>query len=360
MSASILGTAVAALAVGIAAGYFWQIWSNRHERRIDNHARAIVEGMPGHGWSNDPSGRFTYVSPPALRYYGLEDRFIKMSDFRQGRFHEAYAEMLSKIIHPDDLQGTLDHWGETLRQGTPATYEYRLRRYDGVYLWHRLAVHPARDGNGNITAWYGTQIDIEDQKVAELALRRREQELQKLVEALPANIWACDLDGHVTHFSKRLEKFFGCQLEDIPYVERRVSRANPGLIHPEDAGLAEDLLNHSLATGQPLSGRYRMRRADGVYRWTEQRGELLRDRDGNPVQWYGVAIDIDDLKREEDALRYREQELRLLVDTIPMMIWTVGHDQGTTYFNKPLLEFTGISPDKGEDTRGIDATRAMA
>ncbi|WP_312948468.1 PAS domain-containing protein [Agrobacterium sp.] len=359
MPVSIILTAFSALTIGFTCGYYWRVWSNRKERVIDKHARAIVEGMPGHGWSNDPEGKFIYVSPPALRYYGLEDSFIKMSGYDPDRFHDAYAEMLGNIIHPDDLQGTLDHWAVTLKSGTPATYEYRLRRHDGVYLWHRLAVHPSRDANGDITAWYGTQIDIEDQKVAELALRKRETELQVLIDALPVNIWCCDLNGYVTHFSKRLQDFFGCQLDDIPFEERRVSRANPGLIHPDDAGLAEDLINDSIATGKPLSGRYRMRRNDGTYRWTEQRGELLRDVDGNPVQWYGVAIDIDELKREEDELRYREQELRLLVDAIPMMIWTVGNEKGITYFNKHLLKFTGIAPDSGDDFRGLDATRAM-
>ncbi|WP_075291989.1 PAS domain-containing sensor histidine kinase [Pararhizobium arenae] len=360
MPTSMLVIVVHALIFGFIGGYVWHMWSTRRERTVDKYARAIVEGMPGHGWSNDPSGRFTYVSPPALRYYGLEDTFIKMSGYPVGNFHEAYAEMLAHIIHPDDLQGTLDHWAATLQSGRPATYEYRLKRHDGVYLWHRLAVHPSRDQDGNITAWYGTQIDIEDQKVAELALRKREKELQILIDALPANIWCCDLDGYVTHFSKQLQEFFGCQLDDIPFEQRRVTRSNPGLIHSEDAALAEDLLRHSLATGEPLSGRYRMRRHDGVYRWTQQRGELLRDDEGNPVQWYGVAIDIDELKREEDALRYREQELRLLVDAIPMMIWTVGREKGITYFNKQLLEFTGITPDTGEDIRGLDATRAMA
>ncbi|MEB2848051.1 PAS domain-containing protein [Endobacterium cereale] len=360
MPTTIFLTTLFALTFGFTCGYFWRLWSNRHERIIDKHARAIVEGMPGHGWSNDPEGKFIYVSPPALRYYGLEESFIKISGYHPDQFHQAYAQMLSTIIHPDDLQGTLDHWSVTLKSGLPATYEYRLRRHDGVYLWHRLAVHPSRDQNGNITAWYGTQIDIEDQKVAELALRQRERELQSLIDALPVNIWCCDLNGYVTHFSTRLQTFFGCRLDEIPFEERRVSRTNPGFIHPDDAGLAEDLIKESIATGQPLSGRYRMRRNDGAYRWTEQRGELLRDADGNPVQWYGVAIDIDELKREEDDLRYREQELRLLVDAIPMMVWTVGNENGITYFNKHLLSFTGISSDTGDEFRGLDATQAMA
>ncbi|WP_328518486.1 PAS domain-containing protein [Pararhizobium qamdonense] len=360
MPTHILLTVICAVIVGFASGYVWRVWSTRHERLVDKYARAIVEGMPGHGWSNDPDGRFTYVSPPALRYYGLDDSFIKMNGFKRGQFHEAYANMLAQIIHPEDLQGTLDHWAKTLKSGEPATYEYRLRRWDGVYLWHRLAVHPARDDAGSITAWYGTQIDIEVEKVAELALRKREQELQRLIDALPVSIWCCDLDGYVTHFSKRLQTFFGCELDDIPHSQRRVSRSNPGLIHPDDAGLAEDLLKHSLETGEPLSARYRMRRADGIYRWTEQRGELLRDADGKPLQWYGVAIDIDALKREEDALRYREQELRQLIDVIPMMIWTVGDERGNTYFNKPLLTFTGITPEDDTGTDGLDAGRAMA
>jgi C4-dicarboxylate-specific signal transduction histidine kinase len=53
----------------------------------------------------------------------------------------------------------------------------------------------------------------------------------------------------------------------------------------------------------------RFRRADGEYRWHEGRGEPLRDRQGNIVQWYGLSVDIDEAKKAEDRLRRSESHL---------------------------------------------------
>ena len=67
--------------------------------------------------------------------------------------------------------------------------------------------------------------------------------------------------------------------------------------------------------------KYRMRRADGAYRWAECRVEPRRDQEGAVVQWYGVSLDIDDEARAQEALRDRERELSLLVDMVPSHLW---------------------------------------
>ena len=69
--------------------------------------------------------------------------------------------------------------------------------------------------------------------------------------------------------------------------------------------------------------KYRLRRADGVYRWVEGRAEPLRDQDGAIVQWYGVSIDIDDQVRLYSELEEREARIRRLVDSdiIGIVIW---------------------------------------
>src|SRR5260370_40861895 len=54
---------------------------------------------------------------------------------------------------------------------------------------------------------------------------------------------------------------------------------------------------------------FRLRRADGEYRWHHTRGEPLRDRQGNIIQWYGLSIDIDEAKKAEDRLRRSEAYL---------------------------------------------------
>src|SRR3546814_5666471 len=68
--------------------------------------------------------------------------------------------------------------------------------------------------------------------------------------------------------------------------------------------------------------KWRMRRADGVYRWMAASAEAMRDQDGHIAQWYGLCHDIDDQLQAEEALRKREQELLQLVDALPVHIWS--------------------------------------
>jgi PAS domain-containing protein len=74
-------------------------------------------------------------------------------------------------------------------------------------------------------------------------------------------------------------------------------------------------------TGDTFFMKYRLRRADGVYRWMSSRAEPLRDHTGRIVQWYGLCHDIEDLVTAQEALRERERELSLLVDMVPSNLW---------------------------------------
>ena len=65
-------------------------------------------------------------------------------------------------------------------------------------------------------------------------------------------------------------------------------------VHPDDATEFREALRRCLVTGESFAMRYRLRRADGVYRWMSSRAEPMRDQDGRIVQWYGLCHDIDD------------------------------------------------------------------
>src|SRR5260221_106309 len=86
----------------------------------------------------------------------------------------------------------------------------------------------------------------------------------------------------------------------------------------------------------------------------------MRDAEGRVSRWYGLLIDIDDRKRAEEDLRSSEQNLRLIVDSIPGLVWTMTptgeveqvNRQVLDYFGKPLEKFKGctqfIHPDDRE------------
>ena len=77
-------------------------------------------------------------------------------------------------------------------------------------------------------------------------------------------------------------------------------------VHPADFPETAKAFYHAIQTGTPYEGEMRLRRADGEFRWHHARNEPLRDRQGRIIQWYGLAVDIDERKKAEDRLRRSE------------------------------------------------------
>ena len=74
--------------------------------------------------------------------------------------------------------------------------EYRLHRAsDDSYHWYLARAIPWRDANGTILGWFGSAIDIDDQKRAEEELAKSKAMLQATIDCLPFNFFAIGLDG---------------------------------------------------------------------------------------------------------------------------------------------------------------------
>jgi DNA-directed RNA polymerase specialized sigma24 family protein len=81
------------------------------------------------------------------------------------------------------------------------------------------------------------------------------------------------------------------------------------IFHPDDAEPVGNVLGRCLRTGEHFSMRYRLRRADGSFRWMSGRAEPMRDEGGRIIQWFGLCHDIDDQIHAEDALRRASDQL---------------------------------------------------
>jgi hypothetical protein len=271
----------------------------------------IIESMPGHAWSADATGRFTYVSPNTLAFLGNAREDLNTPD------HEDEFGW-RRVVHPDDYDRVAAKWRHCLETGDHYDTEHRLRRADGVYRWFRNSGRPSRDSQGRITQWYGTTMDIDDQKRAEAALRDRERELSQLVDMVPSHLWRLTPDGEPTFFNKRMVDFLGLDVADTDRPGMSRLDAIIETVHPDDAAKFRDALDRCFVTGESFAMRYRLRRADGVYRWMSSRAEPLRDEDGRIVQWYGLCHDIDDQVRAEEDLQKSERRYRDLFHYMPI------------------------------------------
>ena len=153
--------------------------------------------------------------------------------------------------------------------GEPFANKYRMRRADGAYRWvdgRRGAAARSRTERSCI----GTQFP--STSTMRCGHRRRcangKRELSQLVDMVPSQLWRLSPEGEPIFFNKRMIEFFGLDVGDLdkPGSERAGCRHRRPSSIPMTRQLAE-ALNHSFVTGESFSMNYRLRRADGVYRW---------------------------------------------------------------------------------------------
>ena len=266
-------------------------------------------------------------------------------------------EAVIETVHPDDAAEFRDTLRRCLLTGESFAMRYRLRRADGVYRWMSSRAEPMRDQNGRLVQWYGLCHDIDDQVHAEEALRRSERELSQLIDMVPAQIRRLTPEGEPTFFNKRLRDFFGLDVAELDKQGRsRLATAMRTLVHPDESERLLETVRHSFANGTGGSMKYRMRRADGAYRWVDGRWEPLRDEGGAIVQWYAISIDIDDEMRAQDALRQSERRLQQMIDAVPAMIWSTTPDGTPSYVNKRFTDVIGATV---EDITAPDGSPAL-
>jgi len=186
--------------------------------------------------------------------------------------------------------------------------------------------------------------DITDRKRAEEKIRQSEEELRQLVDVIPQQVYVFDADWSPLFANQREREYTGLTLEETKSKDIFARK-----FHPEDLRKLEAVRERALLESVPCELEARIRGKDGQYRWFLIRDNPLRDEQGRVLRWYGTRTDIEDRKRAEEAARKIENELRDVIETIPVMAFTTLPDGSNAFANRRWREYTGLS---AEDTAG--------
>ena len=142
--------------------------------------RGLAESIPAMIWAADTQGMRIDQNRQWLDY--------------TGQTHEqALGIGWRTAAHPDDLERVLERWVQSRRTGKDYLVEYRIRRAsDGAYRWHRVHAKLQKDAQGTPICWFGTSVDIEDQKQAEEQLQKLNRTLRALSDSDQALLHATD------------------------------------------------------------------------------------------------------------------------------------------------------------------------
>lgn len=130
-----------------------------------------------------------------------------------------------------------------------------------------------------------------------------ESRVRATLNAMPHMVWSTRPDGYHDFYNDRWYQFTGTPRGSTD------GDGWAGLFHEEDQPEAWRRWRHSLETGEPYEVEYRLRRADGVWRWHLGRARPIRGFDGTIERWIGTCTDIHDLKEAETSLSLVAREL---------------------------------------------------
>jgi len=172
----------------------------------------------------------------------------------------------------------------------------------------------------------------------EETLGARERNLKLIIDTIPALAWSARPDGSAEFFNRHYLDFIGLS------AEQAGGWGWTAAVHPDDLNDLAATWQRIMTSEAPGEAEARLRRHDGAYRWFLFRTNPLRDEQGNIAKWYGINADIEDRKRAEDALRKSERQFRLLVETIPALVWCGTPEGELDYLNQRAVEYLGHTP----------------
>jgi PAS domain S-box-containing protein len=171
-------------------------------------------------------------------------------------------------------------------------------------------------------------------------------QVQAILNVIPAYTWYAAPSGGLTFVSKHTADYLGLPKDHPLRLGIDIGAQWDdwvSLLHPDDQEEARKYWSNCLRTGETGEVSYRVRGAQGDYRWFLTRFEPLRASDGTLPLWVGATLDIEELMRAQEALRASERSARSAIDGIAGLVAILAPNGEPETVNCQLLNYFGRS-----------------
>ena len=276
----------------------------------------------------DPPYVVTYVSPNVKALMGFTpEQFTGNPGF------------WANNIHPEDRDRVLEALSR-LAELDFQEHEYRFRTNDGGYCWVHDMVRLIRDADGKPREIIGYWFDITERKRAEQQAQAHKERLRRGQVYANIGTWDWNIQTGELFWTERIAPLFGHRDGELETSYENFLAA----VHPDDRNAVVDAVNACIECDAPYEIEHRVVWPDGTVRWLLERGAVLRDAAGKPMQMLGVVQDIDDRKRAELALAEREQQLREAQTLARIGNWVADIHTGKLAWSDEIYRIFGYEP----------------
>jgi len=262
--------------------------------------------------------------------YDREFRILSMSPSVKRMLGYSPEELIGKrftdlsILAPECLELALSNALRTLEGEHLGTSEYIFIAKDGSRRCGELSEASLLFADGKVLVVLSVGRDITDRKIAEQRLRESEEALQTserqyrlLAENVKDVIWTIDMNLRLTYTSPSITQLTGYRHEE--YMTKTLEE----ILTPASVEFVTNLFAEELALDnrghrdlfRALTFEAELICKDGSTVAVEMKATALRDADGRPIGVLGVSRDISDRKLAEQALRQREHDYSLLLES---------------------------------------------
>ncbi|WP_046243660.1 sensor histidine kinase [Hymenobacter terrenus] len=183
------------------------------------------------------------------------------------------------------------------------------------------------------------ELAAANQQLQEVAaqLLRRNAEFTTLANAMPQLAWMAEPDGHLFWYNQRWYDYTGTTLEQMQgWGWEKVHQVG-------HLGPVTERWNKHLAAGQPWEDTFPLRRHDGEYRWFLSRAVPERNEQGEVTRWFGTNTDVTDMRQLQEQVQRSETQYRVLMESIPQLIWTANSVGELNYCDERTVTYTGVA-----------------
>ncbi len=275
---------------------------------------------------------YDYISPAVESITGYSPQ----------EFYE--KSVLVRTLTPPEWREAVETWWQELVEGRNRyEYEWPLMHKDGSLRWVNQRITIVTDDNDLPIAVEGIATDVTDRREVQDELAVAQKSLNFISSSTSDIFFRLTIpDGTYDYLSPSVERFSGYSVhdyEDNPLFIRQI-------FHPAWKEYFNETWEE-LCNGHVRSEyEFQYIHKSGDVRWANQRVVLEKDEDGNPVAIEGIATDVTERKRAEEALKESEAKYRLLIETLEDVIWAMDNDYNYLYVSPSIESLTGYTPDE--------------
>jgi PAS domain S-box-containing protein len=270
--------------------------------------------------------------------------------FQFDRMTRLSLKCIIERVHPEDRAAVQQAIDSASRGAGDINHEYRLLMPDGSVKYVH-AVHRVTKNEPDRIEFIGAVSDVTVAREVERKLRRSEAYLGETQRLSHTSSWAWDVRRReFVYRSAEVYHLFGVDVEGDaprqPFHDR---------VDPEDRPRVIDIAERAIREKMDFEVDYRIRFPDGTIRHVHSVGHPVVNGEGDVIELIGTHVDITEqyeakerLQRAFDEIKKSEDRLRLVIDTIPTLVWRAGPEGSPDFLNQSALDYTGLSLDQAE------------